>query len=382
MPAPSIRVVVRLPYNRPENAPNDSPRIEWTSEKADILWKVIERSRSIDGGAADWKGLAAHLEVPLPYLLYRVNARFQEEIRGLKDIQGTLSPTSTNHTPNKLFEQTAGVERPSVAGRISVRMGGSSRLGPNGLPSPLGVRARLNSLGNNSLRPKKATSSSTITVQARKPSLPPRPASPPSSDDSDSDNEEALKEEEADRKAEEQEALDRKLRELQEMMTNDTLGLVSAPQPKEGRGRRWSASSPHSLSSYRHRDDALSSRSTSTSQSISSASSPQGSIPDIPSSTNSSQAHSPMSRHMSPAKSSSPPSVSSGVATGRRYAPLSLSEQESNHGSEMSSFSDLSDSISASALESALLSNIRGNGSRLSQFTRSRLINRGGGVPL
>ena len=73
MPAPSVRVVVRLPYNRPENPPPDPPRvrsylgrdsemlistqIEWTSEKADILWKVIERSRSIDGGGADCKRL-------------------------------------------------------------------------------------------------------------------------------------------------------------------------------------------------------------------------------------------------------------------------------------------------------------------------------------
>lgn len=69
----SVRVVVKLPYNRPEDAPPDPPKvptisvllfsirltvalqIEWTPEKADILWKVIElqRTRSVDSAGAD-----------------------------------------------------------------------------------------------------------------------------------------------------------------------------------------------------------------------------------------------------------------------------------------------------------------------------------------
>lgn len=71
---PSVRVVVRLPWNRPHSpdvAIADPPavslvvstqvrttsnpllQIEWTAEKADILWKVIERSRSSDSGGTD-----------------------------------------------------------------------------------------------------------------------------------------------------------------------------------------------------------------------------------------------------------------------------------------------------------------------------------------
>lgn len=72
LPAPAVRVVVKLPYNRPENAPGDPPKvrtvlypsscrtnmsskIEWTPDKADILWKVIEiqRARSVDSAGAD-----------------------------------------------------------------------------------------------------------------------------------------------------------------------------------------------------------------------------------------------------------------------------------------------------------------------------------------
>ncbi|GLB34188.1 hypothetical protein LshimejAT787_0110720 [Lyophyllum shimeji] len=346
MPAPlSVRVVVRLPWDRPEEPLADPPPIEWNAEKADTLWKVIERSRSSDSGGADWKGLAARLDVPLPYLLYRVNARFQEDIRGLKDIQGALKIPRIHRSYHD-------------------------------------VRARLNSLGNNSPRPKKATSSSTLTLHAQKKTHAPlRPTTPSSSEGSDSEDEAARKEEDADRDAEEQEALNRKLQQLQAMMTNDALGLVSSARPRDkGKGIDRDRSEPRSprsmVGSYRR--DALSSRSAS--HSVSSASSPRGSIPDIPSPPSPSQPHSPMPRRLSATKSSSPPTLSPRSALGQRYGPLvdrAMSEHSSSHGSEASSFSDLSDaSLSASALESALMSNIRGGGSRLSQFARSRMSGR------
>ncbi|KAJ7857622.1 hypothetical protein B0H14DRAFT_2750538 [Mycena olivaceomarginata] len=339
-----IRVVVRLPWN-----------LHWTSEKADILWKVIERSRSTDNGGTDWKGLAAHLEVPLPYLLYRVHARFQEELRGLQDIPGVSSP-STTQQPNKPFDEFPFTEKHTVALPCCQSFAGKRQY---------------------------ATSSSTLTVQGpKKVNRPLSPTSSASSEGTDSEDEEAKKEEEADRNAEEQEALDRKLQELQQMVNNDALGLVStASRPGKGkakeiisRGRMGPAATAASPLQGSFRRDSYSSP-----LSVSSASSAQGSIPDIPSPPPDSQPHSPISRHLSPSsrhlspnKSSSPPALSPRSALGqshRRYGPLverGVSEQDSNHGSEASSFSDISDaSLSASALESALLSNIRGNGSRL-----------------
>ncbi|KAJ7202789.1 hypothetical protein GGX14DRAFT_535961 [Mycena pura] len=374
-----MRVVVRIPWNRPEHPLADPPRIEWTSEKADILWKVIERSRSTDNAGTDWKGLAAHLEVPLPYLLYRVHARFQEELRGLQDIPGVLSPSSAQY-PNKPFDDSPSIERPTVASRAASRLNGSDRMSPSGrLSTPLGVRARLNSLGSNSPRPKKATSSSTLTVQEHKKAHRPLSPTSASSEGTDSEDEEAKGEEEADRNAEEQEALDRKLKELQLMVTNETLGLVSAASRpgvsskgkarEVSRGRLGSGTTPAGNSPMQR---SFPRDSHSSPLSVSSASSAHGSIPDIPSPPPDSQSHSPISRHLSPSKSSSPPALSPRSALGqshRRYGPLierAVSEQGSSHGSEASSFSDISDtSLSASALENALLSDIRKNGSRL-----------------
>lgn len=33
--------------------------------------QVIAKSRAIEGAGTDWQGLSNHLQVPLPYLLYR-----------------------------------------------------------------------------------------------------------------------------------------------------------------------------------------------------------------------------------------------------------------------------------------------------------------------
>jgi hypothetical protein len=299
------------------------------------------------------KGLAEHLQVPLPYLLYRAQTRYEEDLRGLLEIREALGPTAAAHAP-KSPEESPTSEKRIGLGKPSTRMTGSSpRLSSSSrLTTPIGVRARLSSLGNNSPRPKKASSSSTLTLQGPTKQYTPvmRPTSPSSSEDeTDSEDEAATKEEEADRKLEEQEALDRKLKNLQKLMTNDSLGLVSSSRNKEkiGPADRGRLGGPFSKPS-----PAMPVRvepsSRSTSQSVSSASSPQGSIPSIPSPPPSSQPQSPISRHMSPSKSSSPPAVSPRSAHGQshlRYGPLvdrSTSEQGSNHGSEASSFSDIS----------------------------------------
>ena len=267
-------------------------------------------------------------------MLYRVNARFQEEIRGLKDIQGALSPILVKNHDIPIGEKPA------------ARMAGGSGLSSSRHGLPLGVRARLSSLGNNSSRPKKATSSSTLTYQAPKRTIAPlRPASPSSSaGDTDSEDEQAIKEEDADRTAEEEDALSRKLVELQKMMTNEALGLVGGVRPKNSkttkatdRGRS-APLSPRSTASSRM--DTLSSRSAS--QSISSASSPQGSIGEIPSP----ESQSPIGKALS-SKSPSPAAVSSRSALAhshRRYGPLvdRTAEYGSSIGSGTSSFSDLS----------------------------------------
>ncbi|TDL29357.1 hypothetical protein BD410DRAFT_892664 [Rickenella mellea] len=371
--SPHTRVIVRLPFNRPEQDIQDPPPIEWNAEKENILWEVIARSRASDSGGTDWQGLSAHLQIPLPYLLYRAQRRYEQDLQGLQDLQGALSPTNAQSPTRPSEDGTLRAkDRPEMLRVLSGRNGGSATKLSSSLrltTTSLGIRARLNSLGYDSpIRQSKASSSSTLTLQGPKSSSQ-QQKTPPSSD-SESE-EEADKAEEEERRLEEEETLNRKLKDLQKVMTSETLGLVREPR-RQSKGKevergRHGPTSPKSPLRQSVR------RSLSTSESASGTTSPQGSIPSIPSPSGS-QPHSPISRHLSPAKkSSSPPALSSGNARGQshmQYRPIMgrtrPSEKGSNHGSSASSFSDISEtSVSASALESALLSNIRGGGSRL-----------------
>lgn len=250
--------------------------------------------------------------------------------------------------------------------------------------TPLDVRARLNSLSkiSTSRHKKSSTSSSIMTLQApRKPFTPlMRPTSPSSSgdDEADSSDEEAIKEEEAERIAEEEDALTRKLVDLQKMMTSDALGLVSGTtrhMSSRTRDRGRSAPLSRSGGSFAFSNHSAS---RSGSHSISSASSRQGSIPEIPS---------PASERSGNMAVAMPRTMLNNQRTSRRdYQDRHLPLMDrtglgdlSNQGSEASSFSDLSGkrlaffllqqkyedfsdaSISTSAMEDAIMSNLGSN---------------------
>jgi hypothetical protein len=307
------------------------------------------------------KGLAAHLQVPLPYLLYRAQTRYEEDLRGLQDIRGALSVQNAHPSPKGGEELAVAGDRPVLTLRISNRLGSNNApLSANPLSAtPLGVRVRLNSLGNHSQRP---MASSTRTLQGfRRPYVPLRPASPSPPNSEDSEDEAAAREEEADRILEEQETLANKLAVLQRMMTSEALGLVSPIRPSSkgkeiDRGRHTKPTQgvnthlPDEPSGRFHRPDELSSRS----HSVSSASSQQNSIPSIPSPPPETQQNTTIGKHLVPSKSSSPPALSprsahgqSNMRFGPSLPPTGRSEQGSEVGSghghsSASSFSDIS----------------------------------------
>lgn len=382
--------------------------MSWNSEKESYLWEVVAKSRGSEGGAPDcechigiplaldvqpytkWPGkvLSARLDVPLPFLLYRAQVRYEHDLRGLQVVKGSLSPQATHDgPPNEEGSPDDAGDLPSFPRRISGggRRDSLSKLSTSiRLATPLGVRARLNSLSSNSpSRANRPSSSSVLTLRNhRRDQTTFRPASPLSSE-SETDGEYERREE-AERRLEEQDALDKKLKTLQTLLTGDNVGLVSsisehgkakeqqthgrfAPSPPPQRGRM---------------DTSASSRS----QSISSASSPRGSIPSMPSPPPESP-QSLISKRSSPANpAGSSTSIQPGQTKTRpvlRYGP----SVKATTNSSTSSFSDLSGSYSFlcsrsrvgnvshlvtqletslnSELESAFSSNIRAGGSRL-----------------
>ncbi|OSX59358.1 hypothetical protein POSPLADRAFT_1048695 [Postia placenta MAD-698-R-SB12] len=371
---PRIRVVVRLPYDRTEESLPDPPVVEWNQEKESLLWSVITLSRE-RGTDADWRSLATHLSVPLPYLLYRAQTRYEEGIRGLQGIRGALSPpapsTNTTAFPSHPATSPTSAHPPHTneyfprLSEVAARRLSNSPASPN---RPLGVRARLSSLGQSQRTRRQAAGRLLVHCHPRHRMQ----RDDEDSEDSDED-EDAKREEEEDQRAEQQQTLERKLRELELMMSKDALGLVASPkkenlsQLRRGRPRPLSTSTA-SLSSAH----PSTSRSQQSLSSLSSRS-PHGSIPSIPSSPPHTQhvhhwrSH-PDSRTQQPHAREE--SESSGRSSPRHASPISRhfspSGKTGSPGSEASSFSDLSDaSVSASALASALESNVRAGGSRL-----------------
>lgn len=300
------------------------------------MWDVIARSRATDNGGTDWPALAAHLHVPLPYLLHRAQTRYEEDLRGLQGIRVALSPTdldpaAASPSPDHLTARPTPVSR--LAGQST-----STRL-----TTPLGLRARLNSLtpAPPNIAPK-VSSSSIITLQHLPPRLPRRPparsrsSSPGSDDDSEAELDAS---EEAERQQEERETLDQKLRNLQTMITGDKLGLVRSSRPRQRTGRP-SRDPQRALSNYTSLD--------SSSPSTSSVGSPQGSIPSIPSPPpERHQVQQPVPRNAIPVRSSGPPALLPRHAHPQGFGGLvgmvpQNSERNSNNGSSTSSFSDLS----------------------------------------
>ena len=351
----NVRVIVRIPSNRPDDSRLDPPKVgvqpkcvlpvlkhaqvEWNQDKEKVLWEVIARSRATDNGGTDWPALAAHLQVPLPYLLYRAQTRYEEDLRGLQGIKVALSPTNpdpsaASPSPDHLAARPTPISR--LSGQIT-----STRL-----TTPLGLRARLSSL---TPAPPNATpkvsSSSVMTLQDGngppprlliRPTIRSRTSSAGSNDDSDAELDAS---EQAERRLEEQEALDKKLRTLQTMITGDKLGLVRSSRPRQ-RTERPSRDPNRALSNYTSLD--------SSSPSTSSVGSPQGSIPSIPSPPpEQHQAHQPGRRQPVATKSYSPPALSPRHAQPQGFGALigmvqRNSERDSNNGSSASSFSDLS----------------------------------------
>jgi hypothetical protein len=284
------------------------------------------------------KVLASRLEVPLPYLLYRAQVRYEQDLRGLQVIKGSLSPSSPVG-PQQAEEPEAG-EVPNhrrSGSNVSHRESLAKLTTSIRLTAPLGVRARLNSLSSNSpSRMNKPSSSSVLTLRGhRRDQSAFRPGSPLSSE-SETDGEDERREE-AERRWEEQEALDKKLKNLQTLLTGDNIGLVSSVS--EGRKARGPQSQGRFAPGSPPQIVGMQTGTSSRSQSISSASSPRGSIPSIPSPES---PQSLTSRHASPTKPTTPTSAGQNKTQPiLRYGP----SVKATSGSSASSFSDLSGSF-------------------------------------
>jgi len=254
--------------------------------------------------------------VPLPFLLYRAQARYEQDLRGLQNVGGVLS--GTPQTPLRALPG----EDERVRPRLSTAATGSTRPPPHLSPT---------------LR-RSGGSSSTFTLKQGRALQPisPLPEQPSVSgsddqdDDEDSDHERA---EEEEQRREESENVARKLKQLERMFTADNLGFARKPRATSP------GMAPAPASPSRQTDPT----------SGSAASSMRGSIPSIPSPTSASLSGRSKSITTTSPRTTSVSSSSRNMRTNTapavtRYAAIerTLAARGSNQGSSSaSSFSDV-----------------------------------------
>ncbi|KAF8603490.1 hypothetical protein BDV93DRAFT_606769 [Ceratobasidium sp. AG-I] len=406
-PPPEIHFIVRLPYNRPPDAPAPPPQVVWSAEKERILWNELSRSWT-NLNAINWAGLSTQLDVPVPYLLHRAQAKYEEDLRGLQGIrQGPLSaapllsPTITSPSDERSSGYSA---QRMIAGRANFPQ--SNPLSPSSSTPTSAPLRRLSSSGPAGSRLSRGSNGSVHTIiqpttsaptTTRMPKLNPvltplrtatgsRPSTPSSGRSTPSGTDsEGEREAKAEAQREEADQLALKLKDLQKMMGSNTFGFARArPRPLESstapsmvasqtRSQSATLSFTQARRSLKTPTGAAMTADTSEA-STSTSGSAQDSIPDLPSPASDSRARLPVrvTRRATSASTHRSPSVVSEVPERGPLGRTRAQEAGSGQVSSASSFSDLSD-MSASALEDALMSNNFKSttaASRMSMFSR------------
>ncbi|KAG8759232.1 hypothetical protein FRC14_006395 [Serendipita sp. 396] len=375
---PPVHVIVKLPYNRPEGAV-DPPVVLWTAEKEAMLWDIISRYRGSESAGIDWPGLSNHLKVPLPFLMYRAQVRYEEDLRGLQGNVGA-SVISTPTRPVSIARATDKVMGSPVLRTIPLGLRSTQMSPPSRQSTPIAIpRSRLPNPHRSPHGPQGSPvpqrpsllSASTVTLNAKTSSGIPtsgspltlrRPPSPFTAQSSSSDSSENENEEELE-KQENQEEVGKRLKELERLVSSQLLGFA---RPKSDPAKARQRLTLSIIKDTRPPEPSGDRLSTTSSSIPSIPSPPPEQLPGTPKSARAAT----MGTRATRSPPQSPPHQ---IVRNKMLGKPPTRDRNSNQGSSASSFSDISDaSISTSALEDALTSNFKqGSTSRLVSFTRS-----------
>lgn len=283
------------------------------------------------------QGLSEKLNVPLPFLMYRAQVRYEEDLRGLQAamaqpiVQSTAQPLAIP-SPRRQEDKNSNI-KPPIASFAGIR---TSTVSTPRQATPIGVKNRFTSnlrsqpaLHSSHRSTNGTISTSTVTLTHR-PAAAHSPThlrlmSPPESrPSSETEDEEAQEDEQGD-----PEAIRKRLKDLERMMTSNVLGFA---RPKPTLKAPGPSSSVIRASS---RNDVTSGGETTSAQS---------SIPSIPSPPESQLQPPQPTRQVDtqtierPQQSQSPSrQVVRNKTVGKPPLP-----KGSSHGSSASSFSDIS----------------------------------------
>jgi hypothetical protein len=308
--------------------------------------KVLKRHRNLI--QIQGQGLSERLEVPLPFLMYRAQIRYEEDLRGL---QAAMAQPIVQPSAQPLAVPSPGrqEDKPSTITPLSASYAGirTSAASTPRQATPIGVKNRFTShlrsppaLYTSHKSANGSTSASTVTLTHRPAAAMPthlpthlRPMSPPESTSSSEDEDDGERQGDQD----DPEAIRRRLKDLERMMTSNVLGFAR-PKPT----LKTPGPSSSVIRASPHNDTTSGGETTST----------QSSIPSIPSPPESRlQSPRPVPQHTpqgstqtgrGPQQSRSPPQSPLQQVVRNKMVGKSPLPKGSSHGSSASSFSDLS----------------------------------------
>ena len=291
------------------------------------------------------QGLSERLKVPLPFLMYRAQVRYEEDLRGLQAAMAEpIIPQPLAIPPPRQQEDKTSIITPPNASSVGTR---TSTASTPRQATPIGVKNRFTShlrsqpALHSSYRSSSGTiSASTVTLTHRPAAAMSvhspthlRPMSPPDSRSSSETEDEGEQQDDPD----DPEAIRKRLKDLERMMTSNVLGFarpkptLKAPDPSS------------SVIQTSLRNDTTSGGETTSAQS---------SIPSIPSPPESQlqppqhkPQHTPQGASQAgrrPQQSRSPPQSPPQQVVRNRMVGKRPLPKGSNHGSSASSFSDIS----------------------------------------
>ncbi|KAI9841269.1 MAG: hypothetical protein M1837_000805 [Sclerophora amabilis] len=169
-PPPDVHytVLIRLPF--PRHGFVDPPSVDWNTSKDNALWKIL--SRTSNGREINWKDLAHDFQVPLPFLFQQVAWLYERQLSQVRAQMRKVGSQAQSTPPPQsaiLASRTSGAQ--------TMKRDGSGGIGSRA-PSSLAVQSRESPAlrGDNSLPatptraqapPMSRTSSASTAVQSR-----------------------------------------------------------------------------------------------------------------------------------------------------------------------------------------------------------------------
>ncbi|KAI9781196.1 MAG: hypothetical protein M1816_002456 [Peltula sp. TS41687] len=134
LPETHFTVFIRLPFPRADF--EDPPPVEWNAAKERALWRVL--SQASGGSDINWDELAGRFQAPLPFLLQQAAWLYERQLSQVRAQMRRVGKSGASNTASPAPGSASGSGTP---GGQQIKGGGSTGMGAR-VPSSLSLRSK------------------------------------------------------------------------------------------------------------------------------------------------------------------------------------------------------------------------------------------------